>query len=434
MDLLAKFKGTMLGLAIGDALGAPLEGLKAGHIKELFGRVSGFVDPEAIFKPKPWRYIPKGVWTDDTQQALCLSESLVRCYGFNANDFIKTFLKLWEFDEEKQIRAFRRTGTVFKKVMEGYQSGMKAFKAGAPSAGIGAGMRVAPVGLYFYEDKELLVKSAIEQALITHTDPRAIALSGTVAWIVGNVLDEEWERQKLKDKIEQLIDGVFEIEKKIETDYIAYLPARVYDYFGLFYKSVVAFKHWQGMEKELVYQQIVNLANQAFPRQKITSPAQNFALACGITSVFLGLTSSDFETGMIEAINLGRDADSLGAMTGAILGARFGEEGIPVEWRESLKDAEQICLWACALYQKGFNGLKLRNLVELEKELTEFVVKEQEKFYERMVSKGEFVPKTETKKAESKISKLDKAQIKFLKGKKKYKIKREKSPWRRWED
>jgi len=424
----------MLGLAIGDALGAPLEGMKAGRIKDVFGQARGYVDSGLAWRSRPYHYRSPGVYTDDTQQALCLAESLVRCYGFQAEDFARTLLRLWQAAPDLKFGAFRGIGPTFMKVMEKIGSGISPDKSGEPSAGIGAAMRVAPIGLYFLEDRDALLKAAIEQALVTHKDPRALSLAAALAYSVGRSASPAWESFKLEQRVDDLIQFAADAEETVEREYIAFLPPRVYDFFGLFYRSIEPFRHWQGMEQELVFSQVVNLANQAFPREKITTPSQNFALAAGVTALFLAVSSKDFESGIVTAINLGRDADSLGAMVGAALGARFGEALIPGEWKQGLKNYVQIALRGEALLQKDFTGLKLKNLKDMELELARFENQERDKFVQKMIAEEEYDPEAIARKREQKRKEMQKAAAKPRRKGKKEKRRREKAPWRRWQE
>jgi ADP-ribosyl-[dinitrogen reductase] hydrolase len=435
MTSVDKFRGAMLGLAVGDALGAPLQGLKAGHIKDVFNTVRGYVDPEPAFPNKPYRYRVPGVYTDNTQQALCLAESLVRCYGFQVEDFARTLLRLWQADPELHSGAFRGINANFKKVMDRLAADIDLKKIGEPDAGVNAGSHAAPVGLYFCEDREELIKASLDQALLTQKDPRGLALSAAVAFATGRGVIE-WGSFKREERVDDLVDFAAESEKIIQDQYIAWLPPMVFDFFGLFYRSVEPFRHWQGMEQELVFRQIINLANQAFPREKINSPGQDFSLAAGVTALFLGTVSKDFESGVTTAVNLGRETDSLGAMVGAMLGARFGEESIPREWRAGLKNNEQVALRAEALFQKDSSGLKLKNLKDMELELTRFEILEREKFIQKMIKRGEFDPEAAARKQEAKRREEEKAKLAAKpRGKsKKDKRRREKTPWRNWQD
>src|SRR5438270_820728 len=82
---LARARGCLLGLAIGDALGAPLEGLSAQQIRAHYVQVTGYVDGAIAWKRKPYRWRMPGLYTDDTQQALALSDVLIEA-GFADED------------------------------------------------------------------------------------------------------------------------------------------------------------------------------------------------------------------------------------------------------------------------------------------------------------------------------------------------------------
>ena len=72
-----RVRGCLLGMAVGDALGAPLEGLSAQQIKTHYGRVRNYVDGVQAWKRKPYRWRMRGLYSDDTQQALALCDILL---------------------------------------------------------------------------------------------------------------------------------------------------------------------------------------------------------------------------------------------------------------------------------------------------------------------------------------------------------------------
>src|SRR5271155_5904010 len=72
-----RVRGCLLGLAVGDALGAPLEGLSCQQIKAHYGRVRNYVDGVQAWKRKPHRWRLQGLYSDDTQQALALCDVLL---------------------------------------------------------------------------------------------------------------------------------------------------------------------------------------------------------------------------------------------------------------------------------------------------------------------------------------------------------------------
>src|SRR4051794_5643634 len=72
-------RGCLLGLAVGDALGAPLEGLSAQQIRAHYGHVVDYVDGVRAWKKKPYRWRMPGLYSDDTQQALAVADVLLEC-------------------------------------------------------------------------------------------------------------------------------------------------------------------------------------------------------------------------------------------------------------------------------------------------------------------------------------------------------------------
>src|ERR1700758_4417506 len=77
LSRIERVRGCMLGLAVGDALGAPLEGLSAQQIRAHYGQVLDFVDGARAWKRKPYRWRLPGLYSDDTQQALALCDVLL---------------------------------------------------------------------------------------------------------------------------------------------------------------------------------------------------------------------------------------------------------------------------------------------------------------------------------------------------------------------
>ena len=72
-----RVRGCLLGMAVGDALGAPLEGLSGQQIRTHYGRVRNYVDGVQAWKRKPYRWRMHGLYSDDTQQALALCDILL---------------------------------------------------------------------------------------------------------------------------------------------------------------------------------------------------------------------------------------------------------------------------------------------------------------------------------------------------------------------
>src|SRR5437773_1164620 len=116
MERTERYRGSLLGLAVGDALGTTLEFKRPGTFEPIDDMVGG--GPFGL---------QAGEWTDDTSMALCLAESLIECRGFDPNDQMKRYVRWWReghlssngicFDIGNTVRralvAFERSGKPF---------------------------------------------------------------------------------------------------------------------------------------------------------------------------------------------------------------------------------------------------------------------------------------------------------------------------------
>jgi len=173
-----RFRGCLIGQALGDACGFPLEGMPVKRCREQAEKaVAGKLErSEAGFA--------FGQYTDDTQMAVAVAKSLVDKQCADPADVARRFAELWS---EGRIVG---QGLACRQAVLSIIDGTHWDQAGAPEgrAGNGTAMRTAPLGLFFHQDTEALFKAADEIARITHRDKRsragAVAVSQAVAQLV----------------------------------------------------------------------------------------------------------------------------------------------------------------------------------------------------------------------------------------------------------
>ncbi len=159
--------GCLVGLAVGDALGAPLEFLSRHRVRKRY--------PEGLRVMSDSRLWRKGEYTDDTQMALLIAESLLQNKGFLASDLAKRFQTWARTAKDVGIQ----TGAVVN--MAGYtddpEDCSSRYHAAHPdsSAGNGALMRCAPVALFCLNSLDQLVEVSRSSARVTHHDPKALS-------------------------------------------------------------------------------------------------------------------------------------------------------------------------------------------------------------------------------------------------------------------
>ena len=158
-DLQQRFRGCLLGLACGDAVGTTVEFQPRGTFKPVTDMVGG-----GLFGLKV------GEWTDDTSMALCLAESLIEIGGFDPKDQMKRYCR-W-MDEgylSSNGRCFDIGGTV-RNVLNRFKRTGDPFSGSTDphSAGNGCIMRLAPVPMFFYPDRKVVIGMSRESSRTTH--------------------------------------------------------------------------------------------------------------------------------------------------------------------------------------------------------------------------------------------------------------------------
>lgn len=354
MDLIQKSKGIMVGLACGDALGALVEYLPKDYfniditVKDMapplpLETLIKQADSETAFN-RLQRYIDfmclPGLYTDDTQQAIILGQSLVANNGVNPEYIAHLYVKGFKLKEYGECGIFRHAGPGFKESVNNIMKFKPLNMCGVVSAGNGAAMRIAPVGLYFRDDRDKLLKAVIDISLITHRDIRGIAAAGLIAFTIAYVIDKSWETLNIKNLLSDLKIFTKDLEKTIADEYstVTYTPET---------------KH-QVSDSISVIEEIQNLdLKAAIPvmdewAQKTSGSSycyhnSSFALGSVLYSLYLFTTlGSDWEKAVLTAVNGGGDADTIAAMVSSMCGALHGYDTIPTNWVQNLINREYI--------------------------------------------------------------------------------------------
>lgn len=294
----------MLGSAIGDALGMPLEGVRASSIRAQLGRVRDFIDA-------PWRMLRAGQWTDDTKMMLCHARSILACGGVDVEDTAREFMRWLEEGDWRGIGG--ATYDSIQRLRAGTppsESGMR----GEMAAGNGVAMRIAPVGLVDCRDLERLRTDCRGVAVITHDNPEAIAGGTAVAYAVAAGARGEMRLDSLVPDIVGFI-GQCRVSEKLHQA-------------SLFLEK--------GMDTP---EALARLGTSGYVVETVAS-----AMFCFLS------TPGDFEETVSRAVEGGLDSDTTGAVAGAISGAYNGLQAIPERWREGVEDSGLIVELAAGIY------------------------------------------------------------------------------------
>lgn len=288
-ELANRFRGSLLGLAVGDALGTTLEFSERSEDeshREMIGK--------GPFNLKPGR------WTDDTSMALCVSYSLITQKRFSAEDQMNLFYEWWKNG------IFSSTGKCFDIGNTVSSALVRYKKTGEPvagskdkmSAGNGSLMRLAPTVLFFASDPSEAIFQSGESSKTTHGNVEAVdACRYYAALILGALYGV--------NKIELLSSQYAPVE-----EYWKYHP---------------------------LCSQIQVVANGSFKEKSRMKIESTGYVTHSLEAALWAFYNSDcFESGLVKAVNLGGDSDTIGAIYGQLAGAYYGELGIPFKWIKNL--------------------------------------------------------------------------------------------------
>jgi ADP-ribosyl-[dinitrogen reductase] hydrolase len=297
MTTLERYRGCLLGLAAGDALGTTLEFEAPGSFEPITDIVGG-----GPFHLKP------GEWTDDTSMALCLAESLIAKQGFDPVHQLETYVR-WYRDGHFSVkgRCFD-IGNATRGALSRFERTKEPW-CGDPSpsaGGNGSLMRLAPAPLAFAHSPEAAIARAGESSRTTHVAPECIDSCRYFAALLLAAIRGEPKSAILSIRIPDPVPKVAEI------------------------------------------------AGGSFQRK---NPPQIRGSGYVIHTLEAALwafhRTDSFRDGALAVVNLGEDADTTGAVYGQIAGAFYGESGIPTEWRAKLAMRDVIETFADGLHALG---------------------------------------------------------------------------------
>ena len=289
-----KFRGAILGFAIGDALGMPVENMSREEIKRRYGVINDFM-------PSPLGDLKAGEWTDDTEQMILLAESILETTYFSPEKFAEKLKNL----------SSHRIGPTTRQAINNLIRDIPWYKAGIESDTCGSAMRVIPIGLVYSFNLDLVEKYAMISSYVTHKGPAiggAVAVAIAIACIM-NEMDED-------DMVKEVVNRTKKYDDLI-ADKIAYA--------------------YQISDKSIDYA-LDKLGNSILVYESIP-----FAFYCYFSSF-------DFKTCAIKAINSGGDADTVSAIACGMFGCKVGIDNIPENWVKNVKNADYLISLADRLH------------------------------------------------------------------------------------
>jgi ADP-ribosyl-[dinitrogen reductase] hydrolase len=341
-----RFVGSMVGLAVGDALGYPVEGWTREQIESVHGRITDYVE-SPLDPPEKWR-LP-GLHSDDTQQALALADVLISVGRADPDALCQKFMEMAEGPPHLSLGAHRGAGRNFRYTVQALAGGAGWNQGSRHTAGVGASMRVAPVGLALGIDDASVRNNAALQALVTHNDPRAVSAAFLVANAVGRLAWMPPSPFHPEAFLKESIHFVGRSEEWLLEAHGRHLARESRPLLHQMSDALIGIVDQVDKAPGAVLPGIAERAS-ALAGYTIEHPCRGFAPA-GVVSAFYFYLHfrGEFEAAVTEAVNWGGDTDTVCAILGAICGAHHGLEAIPERWRQCLRGYDLVVSRAKAL-------------------------------------------------------------------------------------
>ena len=314
-----KIIGTLLGTAVGDALGMPIEGLSHQNVRTYYKGIKEYRADDQRGD------LGKGQWTDDTQFTFAVARALIE------SDVIEEWPEQAAHEYVALMDEARRWGPTTQAAVDRLAEGLSVEEAGDDEQPTdGAAMRAAPLGAWWASteatrDEALAV---IQPVLgVTHRHPAALAAGVGQAFAVRTVLDQSVESFDADGFWSELITITEWAESQV----------------GGGDESVSTRLHQLAGHLDEFPLDLRDLCSGAGVRADEAWP---FAIAMFARAPHL------IENTLLSAINVGGDADTTGAMLGALLGALHGWSAFPDEWHDGLEARTDLEAQAEAFAQR----------------------------------------------------------------------------------
>jgi ADP-ribosyl-[dinitrogen reductase] hydrolase len=283
--------GALLGLAVGDALGAAIEFEQKPRFAKLDDLVAG----------GPHR-LERGQWTDDTAMALALADSLTAMPGLNPRDLMDRFVSWWRDGTYSCTGTCFDIGNATREALAHYERTGEplAGSTNASRSGNGALMRLAPVAVRHWRDRDSLLRTADQQTRTTHGSPDTLDASRHFAAMLADAIAGHSLPEVLASPAAASIEG-----------------------------------GWRGLCRDQI-------------------EGSGYGVRSLQAAVWAVSRTTSYREAVLLAANLGDDADTTAAVAGQLAGAIYGASGIPQDWLDALAWRGRIEETAGRLFDGGW--------------------------------------------------------------------------------
>lgn len=318
MDLLDRAYGALVGGAIGDAMGMPASFLTREQIKNTYGYIKDFLKPDDDVQ-KYHGSLEAGDITDDTMESIIVSKVLIEHNGFSEEAF-NNEMKKWAI-EQKMLES-TVIGPSTRRYLTALIEGRDPKETSGKGNTNGSAMRVAPIGVKYYNDIAKCIEAAVASSLPSHGSKPAVAAACAVAAAVSGGVHGGYSPNEI---LNMAYDAALYGEKK-GADITAPMVSKRIKLIESIVDSV----------GEGSINDILDEIAGVFGASMFAYESVPVALA-----IFYAVNGNAKE-GILGAVNTGDDADTNGSICGNICGAYSGASGLPDEWKERVQKTSSV--------------------------------------------------------------------------------------------
>lgn len=324
--LRSRFRGALVGGAVGDALGFPYEGCSRSYMLALGEELT------RRYEKHRTGYFPPGQYSDDTQMTLATVEAILAQGEFDGAAIAAHFVPLWR--ENRIVGRGRATTESIERLISG-AADWQSSGSEEGRAGNGAAMRAAPYGLWHYDDIDLLIENTKAASGITHTDGRAVAGAVAVAAAVAyNLTHREVILGEFLDFTRGAASGVSE-------DFCQHLDQ---------------LPRLLSVPEESALAEIATLGLSG-PYRECGEGIPPFVVPSVLIAFYYFLRAPhDFDATVGGCLRAGGDVDTTGAISGAISGSFNGDDAVPGNLVEGVPDVSALLKLADRFHELKAGG------------------------------------------------------------------------------
>ena len=371
-----KILGCWFGMAVGDAMGMAVKGLKPETVKQCFGSMDDFKDVRKFIGKGVKQYRMKGLYGVQTQSALVVCDGVLKNKKADVSGIASLFLQLAAKGPENYFGVFRHAEGSFCMAVESLAGREPLLPAEQNHAGCRTPSLAVPIALFHQKESTELIRQCMETCLLMSRNPMEVigsALTGHLVIRFLHMKREDGNEEFTEKESHQIIGQGIKACEQAELILKERFPEtwnrsgeEVFQALRLTLKGLLQRFH---LEEKTLFNWICENAS-CHSKIKITHPGQSHVLTLiplALLRILKG--GGNFAAILTRSLNMGKEAALLGTLVGAWAGALFGFGQIPRHWKSGLVNSGEIKIRGEALFRRRFpKGLK--DLLEMELALT----------------------------------------------------------------